>query len=216
MGRPKMSEAEKAAAKAKREAGKKPRAAKSTEATTAEAPEPRAASSQSSEFKKPAPAELLKLVKQVCSRAADQKTIGMAAKELIDKAAETRGLNPRAFGMVRTLWKMGQDNPEKLAVTLPHLLSYIDDLDLASIADDARGLPINGEDDEGDEDDGQIDTEEAIAETTGAETSLADAMGEAIASDTAEWPDDKHVARSRLSIVPGPNAPPAEDESNAA
>ena len=75
-----------------------------------------------------------------------------------------------------------------------------------------------------DQDDGedgdQTFLEEAIAETgetTGAETSLADAMGEAIASDTAEWPDDKQVAaRSRLSIVPGPNAPSSDEESNAA
>jgi hypothetical protein len=201
-----MSQAEKAAAKARREAekgktgAKKPRAAKAPKAARP------AASSQSSgaEFKKPNPDELLKLVKQVCARAADQKTIGMAAKELIDKAAETRGLDKAAFGIVRKLWKMGQDNPEKLSVTLPHLLSYVDDLGLADIADGARGLEINGEDDSG-EDDGQTDIEDAVAETTGAETS--DDFYDSAAPAPAH----------RLSIVPGPNAPSEPDEeSNAA
>ena len=186
-------------------AEKKPRKPRAAKAPKAARP---AASSQSSgaEFKKPNPDELLKLVKQVCARAADQKTIGMAAKELIDKAAETRGLDKAAFGIARKLWKMGQDNPEKLSITLPHLLSYVDDLGLAGIADGARGLEINGEDDSG-EDDGQTDIEDAVAETTGAETA-----GES-------WPDDQQVAaRSRLSIVPGPNAPSPEsdEESNAA
>jgi len=207
MGRPKMSQAEKAAAKAKREAekgetGAKPRAAKAPKAARP------AASLQSSgaEFKKPNPDELLKLVKQVCARAADQKTIGMAAKELIDKAAETRGLDKAAFGIVRKLWKMGQDNPEKLSVTLPHLLSYVDDLGLADIADGARGLEINGEDDSG-EDDGQTDIEDAVAETT-----VAEASDEEFSDSAAPAP------AHRLSIVPGPNAPSPEpdEESNAA
>lgn len=206
MGRPKMTDAEKAAAKAKREAGKAPKKPKA-----AKAPQParQAASSQSSgvEFKKPAPEELLKLIKQVCSRAADQKAKGMEAKELIDKAAETRGLNKKAFGMARMLWKMGQDAPEKLAITLPHLLAYIDDLNLAGLADEARGLPINGENDSGD-DEGQTDIEGTIAET--AETTGAETSGE-------QWPDDQQVVtRSRLSIVPGPNAPTSEDDKSDA
>lgn len=187
------------------------------------APAARAASSQSSnaDFKKPNADELLKLVKQVCARAAEQKSIGMTAKELVDKLAETRGLDRKAFGIVRGLFKMGQDNPEKLSVTLPHLLSYIDDLGLAETADKARGLAINGEDDDDGEDE-QADLEEAIADkaTAGEETTLADAMGDAIAADTAtetsQWPDDQQVAGRKLSIVPGPNAPvPEAPESEA-
>jgi hypothetical protein len=171
------------------------------------APAAQAASSQSSgnaEFKKPPPEALLKLVKQVCSRAADQKSIGMASKELIDKAAETQGLNKKAFGMAKTLWKMGQDDPEKLAITLPHLLAYVDDLGLAEIADQNRGLAINGEDDS------QSDLEDAIAEhdVAPAETTV-DAMAKALKADS--WDNSS----PRLSIVPGPNAPTEDDEAAA-
>jgi hypothetical protein len=218
MGRPKGSKnkpKEEAAA-----AAKKPRR---TKAKPAPAAAPQAASSPSSaQFKKPSPDELVRLVKQTLSRAADQKSLGMQAKELVDKLAETRGLDKKAFGIVRGLYKMGKDNPEKLSVTLPHLLSYIDDLGLAETADKARGLEINGEDDDGD--DGQTDLEEAIADemVTGEKTTGAEAT-ETTGAETAEWPDDQQITRSRLSIVPGPNAPvpeapPAaeEDKSDAA
>jgi hypothetical protein len=124
-------------------AAKKPRKEKAPKA----AAQPSSQSSGASEFKKPSPDALVKLVKQVCSRAADQKALGMQSKELIDKAAETQGLNKKAFGIAKALWKMGQDSPEKLAITLPHLLAYIDDLGLPEIADQNRGLSINGEDD---------------------------------------------------------------------
>jgi hypothetical protein len=174
-------------------AAKKPRKAKAPKA----AAQPSSQSSGAAEFKKPSPDALVKLVKQVCSRAADQKTLGMQSKELIDKAAETQGLNKKAFGIARSLWKMGQDSPEKLAITLPHLLAYIDDLQLAEIADENRGLPINGEDD------GQTDLEEAIAETTGAES------GDFYDSQANSAPPH------RLSIVPGPNAPTEDDEAAA-
>jgi hypothetical protein len=180
-------------------APKKPR--KSRKTAEASQPESQPTSSQSSgaaEFKKPSPDALQKLVKQVCSRAADQKSLGMESKELIDKAAETQGLNKKAFGIVKALWKMGQDAPEKLAITLPHLLAYIDDLKLPEIADQNRGLPINGEND------GQVDLEEAIAETTGAET--GDFYDSAANSAPAH----------RLTIVPGPNAPDPDGDEAAA
>ena len=199
-----------------RKVSAKPRAEK----TKREAAKPPVSSPNSAvQFRKPNAEELLRLVKQVTARSAEQKNIGMASKELVDKLAETRGLDKKAFGIVRGLYRMSEDNPEKLAITLPHLLSYIDDLKLAEKADKARGLEINGEDDD------QTDLEDAIEDAPEAEEApqtTAEAMAEAIAADTAgettgaetaEWPDDQQVATTRrLSIVPGPNAPVAESE----
>lgn len=171
-------------------APKKPRKARAAKAPEAPKTAQRPASSQSSvnaKFKRPNPDDLIKLVKQVCSRASDQKVKGMESKKLIDELAETKGLDRPAFGIFKKLWKMAQDAPDKLSVTLPHLLSYIDDGGLPSIADGARGLAINGEDDDGD----QVDLEDAIADA----------------------PDEQPAtgASPRLSIVPGSNAPTVPD-----
>ncbi len=106
------------------------------------------ASSQSSgnaEFKKPLPSDIVDLVSELDILDEDKKNLADSGKEWIDRLAETKGLDKKAFAMVRALWKLGQKAPEKLAVTLPHLLSYIDDLKMAEIADSNRGLEINGE-----------------------------------------------------------------------
>jgi hypothetical protein len=142
-----------------------------------------ATSSQSSgaaEFKKPLPSDIVALVNELDNLDGDKKSLTDSGKDWIDSLAEKKGLDKKAFAMVRALWKLGQKDAAKLAITLPHLLSYIDDLGLAQIADNHRGFEINGEPNEPD----------ISQETTGAETA---------------WPDDQQV-RSRLSIVPGSDA----------
>lgn len=154
---------------------------KAAEAPKVEAQPPRSPASANAEVVKILPKDLERLVKSVLSRAAEQKSIGMTAKELIDKAAETKGLDKPAFGMVRKLYKMGKDHPEKLAVTLPHLLSYIDDLNLAEIADNNSGLPLDNPNE------GQVDLEAAIAEQP-PRTGLSIVRGDAAPDDGFEVP----------------------------
>jgi hypothetical protein len=150
------------------------------------APKPEASpatSSQSSgaaEFKKPVPSEIVSLTAALDELDGDKKALTDSGKDWIDSLSETKGLDKKAFGWVRTIWKYVQKEPEKSAISIPHFLSYMADLKIAEAADAARGLEINGEPNEPD----------ISQETTGAETA---------------WPDDQQI-RSRLSIVPGSDA----------
>jgi hypothetical protein len=159
--------------------GKKPRKARSEKAAQVTQP----TSSQSSgaaEFKQPLPSEIVSLTAALDELDGDKKALTDSGKDWIDSLAELKGLDKKAFGWVRTIWKYMQKEPEKSAISIPHFLSYMADLKIAEAADAARGLEINGE-----------PTEPDISqETTGAE---------------AAWPDDQQV-RSRLSIVPGSDA----------
>lgn len=205
---------------------RKPRAAKAAKAKPAE-PETTAAPAASSpssgatsgSFKKPSPDQVQKLVKSIVAMGNESRSISQAVGEKIAKAVETQHFDKKALGMAKSLYQMAQNRPEAFAITLPHLLAYIDDLDLVGIADKNRGLPINGEDD-----DGQTDLEEAIAEHDGefddGPESLVDAMASAIEADGGDFDETPITGPSpRLSIVPGPNAPaevpPADDEAAA-
>jgi hypothetical protein len=150
------------------------------------APKPEASpvtSSQSSgaaEFKQPLPSEIVSLTAALDELDGDKKALTDSGKDWIDSLSETKGLDKKAFGWVRTIWKYVQKEPEKSAISVPHFLSYMADLKIAETADANRGMEINGEPNEPD----------ISQETTGAETA---------------WPDDQQV-RSRLSIVPGSDA----------
>lgn len=108
---------------------------------------------------------MVKLVKRLGNIAAEQKKIGMSAKEVTDVAVETQHFDRVALAIARKLWKLAKDRPESFAITLPHMLAYIDDLGLDKIADEARGLPINGEQDADDADD-QVDEAPASAKSS--------------------------------------------------
>jgi hypothetical protein len=129
-------------------AAKKPRKAKAPKA----AAQPSSQSSGAAEFKRPEPSDIVALVTELDALDVDKKDLADSGKEWIDAMAETKGLDKKAFAMVRALWKLGQKDASKLAITLPHLLSYIDDLNLASMADNHRGFEINGEETTGAED----------------------------------------------------------------
>ena len=77
--------------------------------------------------------------------AADQRGIVQDMGELVAKAVENQHFDKVALGMARKLYKMAKDRPERFAITLQHLLSYIDDLELDRIADQNRGLPLDDE-----------------------------------------------------------------------
>jgi hypothetical protein len=141
-------------------APKKPRKAQAAPASSSP-------SSVATSDKKPLPSDIVGLIKALDELDSDKKDLGDSGKEWIDSLAETKGLDKKAFAMARSLWKLGQKDAGKLAITLPHLLSYIDDLGLAGIADTNRGLEINGEE-----------------------------------ASSDEWPDDREVAASHLSVVP--------------
>lgn len=126
---------------------RKPRKAKESKA----AAQASSASSATSTFKKPPAEAVVKLVKRLANYKKDAQSIAGTIGEAIAKAVETQHFDKKALAMVRTLHAM---SPERLAITLPHLLSYIDDLGLDKVADENRGLPINGED--GDPESGKV------------------------------------------------------------
>jgi hypothetical protein len=126
------------------------------------------------------PSEIVSLTAALDELDGDKKALTDSGKDWIDSLAETKGLDKKAFGWVRTIWKYVQKEPEKSAISVPHFLSYMADLKIAETADANRGMEINGEPNEPD----------ISHETTGAETA---------------WPDDQQV-KSRLSIVPGSDA----------
>ncbi len=96
---------------------------------------------------------MVKLVKRLANYKKDAQAISGTIGEAIAKAVETQHFDKKALAMVRTLHAM---SPERLAITLPHLLSYIDDLGLDKVADEARGLEINGEHDGEDSESGKV------------------------------------------------------------
>lgn len=128
-------------AKAEAKKPRKPRGPNKAKAASA----PASTSTGSATFKKPPAEAVKKLVKRLANISTEQKRIGLSAKEVTDVAVETQHFDRVALGVARKLWKLAKDKPEAFAITLPHLLAYIDDLELDKIADEARGLPINGE-----------------------------------------------------------------------
>lgn len=166
--------------KTKSKAKPKPRAASSTASSTAPAP--------SSEFRKPTADQVKALVKKMVSRGNEARTISQAASEVLAKAVETQHFDKKAFAIVKGLYQMSVNRPEALAITLPHLLAYIDDLGLAETAAEARGMDLEPEDDDTD-----LETETEQAE-----------------------PDPGRPGM--LRVVPGANAPvpsPGKDEEAA-
>jgi hypothetical protein len=78
-------------------------------------------------FKAPTAEQITKLVHKLDTFDGQKKDISDVSRETIAKAKETQHLDPLALAIGRRLNKL---DDEKLAVTLPHLLKYIDDLGL--------------------------------------------------------------------------------------
>jgi hypothetical protein len=92
------------------------------------------------EGKAPAPDEVRDLVETLAAYDDQKKALTEGAKETLDSAVEAKHFDKTALGWARTLYKRAKKDPEGFAVSLPHFLSYIDDLRLAQIADNSRGM----------------------------------------------------------------------------
>lgn len=175
-------------------APKKPRKNKTTKAPgTPAASSPASAATSAtvnSGFKKPTSEQVKALVKKVISRNSDSRASSQAASELVAKAVETQHFDKKAFNIVKGLYQMSINRPEAFAITLPHLLSYIDDLGLADVASANSGMDLNGEDDEADDD-----------------TDAGDFGDEDV-------PDEQPATGKSpgLRVVPGPAAPDASSD----
>ncbi len=129
---------------------------KSTEPKTRKPRKPKAeaappASSQgsaTSTFKKPPAEAVVKLVKRLANYKKDAQAISGTIGEAIAKAVETQHFDKKALGIVKGLYQMSINRPEAFAITLPHLLAYIDDLGLDQVANEARGMDLDSEDDD--------------------------------------------------------------------
>jgi hypothetical protein len=167
----------------------KPKGEKVTTKTKAKAkPKARPAASASSEVveassKMPNKSQILGLAKRLDSYATQAKDLGESKKEMVDRAVETQHFNKAALGAALAWRRRAKKDPAKFSLEFAHFLAYIDDLELDRIANEARGLNLEGDEDEA-EDDGQVDLEEAIE--------AAPARG--------------------LRVVPGPAAPESDFE----
>jgi hypothetical protein len=145
MARPKGSKnrpKDQAAAKPKR-----PKKAKAAAAAPAQPSRASAEASGSHPFKKPTADQVKSLVKALVSRGNEARSITEGASELVAKAVETKHFDKKALMIAKGLFQMAKNRPEAFSVTLPHLLAYIDDLELVKVANDARGLDLDGNDD---------------------------------------------------------------------
>lgn len=107
--------------------------------------------SASGSSKKPAKEQVVRLVKRLESMAADARSKTGEMGEVTAKAVENQHFDRTALSMVRKLYKMAKSRPQQLGITLPHLLAYIDDLELDKIADENRGMDLESDDDTADE-----------------------------------------------------------------
>lgn len=128
---------------------KKPRAKKAEQAEAPQKSSPASAVPVSHQFKKPNADQVTRLVKALVSAGNEARSITQTSSEKIARAVENQHFDKKALMIVKGLYQMAKNRPESFAVTLPHLLAYIDDLELVKIADDARGLDLEGQDDEG-------------------------------------------------------------------
>ena len=159
----------------KTQANQKSRAQSGKKAAKAEAQPASSPSSDANlEFKKPSSGQVETLAKRLDSIAREAKDLGETKKEIFDKAVETQHFNRTAISKALDWRKRAKKDPAKFSIEFAHFLSYVDDLKLGELANDNRGLAINGEDDEGAGDEGA------------AQTNLVDAIAAAIEADKTE------------------------------
>ena len=144
------------------------------------------AASVNSGFKKPTADQVKKLVKSLVSMGNDSRAISTAVGEKVAKAVETQHFDKKALNIVKSLYQMSINRPEAFAITLPHLLAYIDDLGLDKVANEARGMDLEGDDEVEEEIGDEAETEQAPTTNRG------------------------------LRVVPGANAPTGDSEVPAA
>lgn len=88
-------------------------------------------------FRAPAADHVVKAVRKLKSMAGNVQTASGEMGEYVNSLVEKHNYDKKALGMVRQLERMPD---ERLAITLPHLLKYIDDLKLGERAEQQGSL----------------------------------------------------------------------------
>lgn len=88
-------------------------------------------------FRAPAADHVVKSVRKLESMAKNVQSASGEMGEFVNKLVENHHYDKKALGIVRNLAKMPD---ERLAITLPHLLKYIDDLKLGERANAQASL----------------------------------------------------------------------------
>jgi hypothetical protein len=117
---------------------------KQADAPKAEAA-PQEQSSAKGAMKLPAAGVIPSLIKRLEALAKDAGDITKGKRELIAKAEETKHVDKVALGWALSLLKKYKKKPAQFGVSFNHFLSYLDDLGLPKLADEAparTGLSI--------------------------------------------------------------------------
>lgn len=121
------------AAKSDPKKTRKPRAKKGDKATEAKlATSSEGSDGTSIKFKRPAKEQVVRLVKSLELMHSEAKQITSSMGEKIAKATENQHFDKVALGIARKLWKRFNNNAMQGAITLIHVLAYIDDLELSN------------------------------------------------------------------------------------
>lgn len=101
-----------------------------------------AATSGNAEFARPTKDQVIRLTKRLDTVATSADDIRSSKKDLLDKAIETQHFNRAALSAALAWRKRAKKDPEKFSVEFAHFLSYVDDLELDKLANDARGFDL--------------------------------------------------------------------------
>lgn len=122
----------------------------------------------------------------------ESRSISQAVGEKVATAVENQHFDKKALNIVKGLYQMSINRAQAFAITLPHLLAYIDDLGLDKVANEARGMDLAGEED-GEDEDGEDAADEQPA--TGKSPSLSIVPGAAApASEVPSAPQNEEEA----------------------
>ena len=139
---------------------------KQADAPKAEAA-PQEQSSAKGAMKLPAAGVIPSLIKRLEALAKEAGDITKGKRELIAKAEETKHVDKVALGWALSLLKKYKKKPAQFGVSFNHFLSYLDDLGLPKLADEALGMDL------GEGESAQVDLEEAIADAPPTRTGLS-------------------------------------------
>jgi hypothetical protein len=134
-----------------------------------------------------------RLVKSLSSQQGDVRDITSAMAESIKKAQENKHVDKWALAQIRAFYRKFLSQPQAFAIGLNHFLAYLEEMDLANLADKAMGADLA--------DPPREDGDDAHANATAAE---------AAQTTEAEW-NAAAPGKPGLSIVPGPAAPTESD-----
>jgi DNA polymerase III delta subunit len=98
-------------------------------------------------FKKPSTNQVKALAKRMDSFATEAKESSDLKKEAISKAVETQHFNRAALSAAMAWRRRAKKDPVKFSTEFAHFLAYIDDLELDQIANESRGLDLDGDED---------------------------------------------------------------------